>query len=432
MNRRAFIKNSAIATSASMAFSPYPLLSALQRTEPYKVVLIGSGWWGMNILNEAIATKNVDVLALCDVDQNQLKKASDIVQKSTGKIPKGYTDYRECIKKEQPEIVIVGTPDHWHALPTIAAIKSGAHVYVEKPIGHTIAEGRAILNAARKYERVVQVGTHRRVSPHNISAMEFLRSGKVGDIHRVHTFVLYDGGPGTPASPVEVPEGLDWDMWCGPAPLINYRSGIHPKGFRQYLDYANGTMGDWGIHWFDQVLWWTDEKYPKRIYSTGDRFVKEDGSTAPDNQMATFEFEDFTLTWEHRLFAKNYEEAHNIGCYFYGTKGTLHLGWLDGWTFYPKSKDQQIIQEKPTLNQPDQQNIKELWADFINAIEQKTLPACDIEKGHLATNISLLGMISYKLGRSIEWNGEKEKIIKDIDANSMLKREYRGDWKYPV
>lgn len=430
MKRRTFIKQSAAA--ASLAFSANPLLSALKRTAPYRVALIGSGWWGMNILREAIATKNVEVVALCDVDQNQLKPALEEVTKLTGSTPKGYPDYRELIKAEQPEIAIIGTPDHWHALPAIMAIKNGAHVYLEKPIGHTVEEGRAILDTARKRERIVQVGTHRRVSPHNISAMEFLKSGKVGDVHRVHTFVLYDGDAGKQSAPLAVPEGLDWDMWCGPSPLINYRTGIHPKGFRQYLDFANGTMGDWGIHWFDQVLWWTEEKYPKRIFSTGDRFIKKDGTTAPDNQVATFEFEDFTLTWEHRLFAKNYEEAHNIGCYFYGTNGTLHLGWRDGWTFYPKNKNEQTITTKAKLNDPDHQNIKELWADFTQAIEKNELPACDIEKGHLATNISLLGMISYKLGRSIEWNGEKERIVKDVEANNMLKREYRGDWQYPT
>ena len=220
-------------------------------------------------------------------------------------------------------------------------------------------------------------------------------------------------------------------MWLGPAPLRDYNPRIHPKGFRQYLDFANGTMADWGIHWFDQVLWWTEEKYPKNIYSYGNRYIKQDGSDAPDTQLAIFQFESFTLEWEHKLCAGNLNEAHNVGCYFYGTEGTLHLGWLDGWTFYPKGKNKNTIKAEPVLHDPDHQNIKECWADFIRAIEQNKLPVCDIEAGHLASNISLLGMISYKLGRSIAWDGENETIPNDPEANKLLSRSYRGGWEYP-
>ncbi|MFK7981699.1 MAG: Gfo/Idh/MocA family protein [Saprospiraceae bacterium] len=426
MKRRTFIKNSGLTISA------LPILPALHHFKTYRIALIGSGWWGMNILREAIAHGNCKVVALCDVDKRALDAAKLEVDKLTNDRPKIYEDYRDLLAKEKVDIAIIGTPDHWHALPAIAAIKAGAHLYLEKPIGHTIGEGRAILNTARKYGKTVQVGTHRRVSPHNIMAMDFLRSGMVGKVHQVKCFVNYNWATaGQKVAPTAIPEGLNWDMWLGPAPYREYAPGIHPKGFRQYLDFANGQIGDWGIHWFDQILWWTDEKYPKTIYSTGNRFVKADNTDAPDAQLAIFQFENFTLQWEHKLFAKNENEGHNIGCYFYGTKGTLHLGWLDGWSFYPKNKNAEVIHQKPTLNTPDQQNIKELWADFMQAIEKNKLPLCDIEKGHLATNISHLGMISYKLGRSIHWDGLNEKIIDDVAANALLKREYRGDWEYP-
>ncbi|MCB0856105.1 MAG: Gfo/Idh/MocA family oxidoreductase, partial [Bacteroidetes bacterium] len=340
-------------------------------------------------------------------------------------------DFREMLQKTKPEIVIVGTPDHWHALAAIAAIESGAHVYVEKPIAHTIDEGKAMVAAARKYDRVVQVGTHRRVSPHNISAMEFLKQGKAGQISQVECFVNYGQGAGEPAADEEPPKELDWDMWCGPAPLRNYNPQIHPRGFRNFLDYANGTIADWGIHWFDQVLWWTEEKAPKSIYSAGGKFIRKDNSDAPDTQMAIFDFESFTLTWENRRCAPGAHEDHNVGAFFYGTEGTLHLGWIDGWTFYPRKKGDEIINVKPTLHMPDSQNIKELWADFMQSIEEKKLPVCDIHTGHLATNMSLLAMISYKLGRSVEWDSEKEIIIADEEANDYLRREYRGEWVYP-
>src|SRR5690606_7773309 len=139
---------------------------------------------------------------------------------------------------------------------------------------------------------------------------------------------------GEPTPDAEVPEGLNWDFWCGPAPYRQFNPGIHPRGFRQYLEYANGQLGDWGIHWLDQILWWSEEQYPRSVHSSGGRFIRKDSTNAPDTQVATFQFESFTVTWEHRRYAGNDSEKHNIGCYFYGTEGVLHLGWLDGWTFY--------------------------------------------------------------------------------------------------
>lgn len=432
MNRRDFIKNSAAASVAYSAWS-LPLISVAGKTRPYRTALIGSGWWGMNILREAIAAGEAKVVALCDVDQNMVTAAALEVEKLNGDKPKKYGDFRELLAKEKPEIVIVATPDHWHPLITIAAVQQGAHVYVEKPIGHTINEGKAMVKAARANNRMVQVGTHRRVSPHNISGMEFLKSGKAGKIGMVRAFVHYGGGPGQLTPDNEPPQGLNWDMWCGPAPLRPYNKTIHPKGFRSYLDYANGQLGDWGIHWLDQILWWTEEKYPKKIYSTGGRAIRKDNTDAPDHQIATYEFEDFTVNWEHRQFAgNNAEKGENVGCYFYGTEGTFHMGWQQGWTFYPTDKNKPVLHEEPKLNKPDDQNIKQLWANFLQSIKTKQLPVCDIEIGHRSTNMALLGMLSYKLGRSIAWDGSKEIILNDPEANKLLSREYRGEWKYPV
>lgn len=428
MKRRTFIRQT---TQAGLALAAAPYIIPSRRDAKYKLALMGSGWWGNNILREAIRHNSSTVVAICDVDDRALDNTLAEIAKESSDKPKRYKDYREMLQKEKPEIVIVATPDHWHALGAIAALEAGAHVYCEKPISHTINEGKAMLNAARGNNRTMQIGTHRRVSPHNISGMEFLKSGKVGKVSEVKCFINYGQGPGEKAQDTEVPKELDWDMWLGPAPYRPYNTQIHPRGFRQYLDYANGTIGDWGIHWFDQVLWWTEEKYPKKVFSLGDRYVRQDGSDAPDTQHAIFEFEEFTLTWQHKLCAPNANEAHNVGCYFYGTEGTFHMGWTDGWTFYPRSKNQEIISAKPSLNEPDQQNIKELWADFIDAIEKKRRPVCDIEIGYLSTNVSLLGMLSHKLGRSIEWDGEKGMVVNDKEANKLLSRKYRGEWKYP-
>jgi predicted dehydrogenase len=436
MNRRHFLKT---ATAATAAFGAVPILGAEAITR-YRTALIGSGWWGMNILGEAMAAGRSRVVALCDVDTKQLDPAVEKVAKLAGDKPKAYKNYREMLEEEKPELVIVATPDHWHPLATIESVKAGAHVYVEKPVCHTIREGRAMVNAARKHGRIVQVGTHRRVSPHNVSGMNFLKSGKAGKIGCVRAFVHYGGGPEKATPNAEPPESLDWDLWCGPAPLRPYNRLIHPRGFRQFLDYANGQLGDWGIHWMDQILWWTEEKYPRTVFSTGGRPIKgvpvdipeAQTTDAPDSQVAVFEFESFTAVWEHRMFAGNEaEKGENVGCYFYGTEGTFHMGWQQGWTFYPANKSQPVIREPAQLNQPDGQNIKELWANFLQCIQNNTLPVCDIEIGHRSTNMSLLAMISLKTGRSLKWDGEKEIIVGDDYANTLLKRDYRRGYTYP-
>lgn len=452
MNRRTFLHSTAAATT--LAALPTFNLRAAEKSggRKFRTALIGCGWWGNNILGEAMASGACEIVALCDVDARAFEVTLPNVTSGTGDSPKLYKDYREMLAQAKPEIVIVGTPDHWHALPMIAAVKAGAHVYVEKPIGHTIAEGRAMVNAARAAGRVVQVGTHRRISPHNVSGREFLRSGKAGDIGMIRCFVHYGGGPEKPRPTVAVPKELDWDMWCGPAPLRPFnggdprettgasRGGIHPRGFRNYLDYANGTLGDWGIHWLDQILWVTGEKYPKRIYSAGGRPIagpvvntpNEQTTDAPDHQLATYSFDKFDVQWEHRRFANNNtDKGENVGCYFYGTKGIFHMGWQKGWTFYPTDAKQPVVTEEPKLNAPDSQNIKELWADFLEAIRTGKKPVSDIGEVHLSTNMALLGMLSLKLGKSLDWDGEKERITNDASANNLLRRDYRKGYEYP-
>jgi len=435
MNRRQFLKASALAAASTLA-APY--VRAAEAARKYATAIVGAGWWGNNILRCAMEAGQSKIVAICDVDDAALARTAQAVEKGAGDQPKKYKDFRELLAAEKPEILINATPDHWHPLVTIEALKSGAHVYVEKPICHTINEGKAMVKAARAADRVVQVGTHRRVSPHNVSGMKFLRDGQAGKIGMVRAFVHYGGGPESPQAN-EQPKGVDWDMWCGPGPLRPYNRRIHPRGFRGFLDYANGTLGDWGIHWLDQILWIMDEKAPRTVFSTGGRPVKgkpvngPEGQTsdAPDHQVAVYEFENFTVSWEHRQFAgNNAEKGETVGCYFYGTKGTFHMGWQRGWTFYPVGGGQAVHQE-PQLNNPDQQNIRELWADFLDAIANKRRPVCDIEIGHRSTTLALLGMLSMKLGRSVQWDPEKQTIIADDQANKLLARDYRTPWKYP-
>ena len=428
-DRRKFIKHSSMGALGLMV---HPYIVSRQ-TAKYNLVLIGSGWWGTNILREAIRSGEVTVTALCDVDESQLKKCQEEVTKLCSDRPKLYKDYRECIEKEKPQIVINATPDHWHALIAIHAMNHGAHVFLEKPISHTVLEGAAILKAARNNKRICIVDFHRRYSPHNVSGINFLKSGKAGTIKDVKAFVNYGSGPGKKEDQPSIPAGLDWNMYCGPAPLATYTVGMHPRGWRQYRNFANGQLGDWGPHWFNQILWWSEEKAPKTVFSTWGMGGRETWGDAPTTQNVSFQFESFTASWEQSFFNPRRErKSENVGVYFYGTEGTFHMGWQQGWTFYPNNQNKDILHEDPQLDQPDAQNIKLVWADFLRSIKSGQLPQTDIAEGRYATNMALLGMLSAQIGRSISWDDANNKIIGDKEANKLLKREYRGDWKYPV
>ena len=435
MNRRTFLQ---VAANAGILVQA-PFVLAQKPGRKWRIALVGSGWWGKTVLKEAIASGQCKVVALCDVDASALEVAADQVTDLNGDTPKTYLDYRELLEKEKPEIVIIATPDHWHALQTLAALKSGSHVFVEKPTGHTVNESRAMLKASRESGRIVQVGLHRRLGPHHVNAMKFLKSGAVGEVGMVRIFAHSGGGVEKPQRNSEPSEGMNWDMWCGPAPKRPFNGKLHPGGWRNFLDYANGTLGDWGVHWLDQVLMWTEEKYPKRVYSTGGRQIAgapvltelEQTSDAPDHQVAVYDFEKFTCIWEHRRFAENNAEKHRIGAYFYGTKGTLHIGWQDGWTFYPNRDSDLQVHESSQLQQPEGHNLKILWADFLDSIESKRSPAAGIELAHRSSVLPLLGMISLKVGRSIQWDGANEQIVGDAAANALLSRPYRAPYLYP-
>jgi predicted dehydrogenase len=437
LSRRQFIASGAAAGAAWVAA---PFVHASGPRAKFRTALIGSGWWGKNILKEAMEAGRTKVVALCDVDAQMLAAAAETVKDLSGDTPKTYGDFRELLEKEKPEIVIIATPDHWHALIAIAALKAGAHVFVEKPTGHTVYESRAMLKAARESGRMVQVGLHRRIGPHHVSAQKFLKDGSVGTIGMVRLFAHYGGGPEKPSANAAPPEGMNWDMYCGPSALRPFTRKIHPGGWRQFLDFGNGQLGDWGVHWLDQVLAWTDEPYPKRVYSTGGRAIKgkpvlnekEQTTDAPDHQVAVYEFDSFTCVWEHRQFADNTAEKHQIGAYFYGTKGTLHIGWRDGWTFHPANSKEKQVHEDSQLQEPDGHNIKLLWADFLQALDGGNAPVAGIERAHRSSVLPLLGMLSWRLGRSVRWDGAKEEIVADPEANALLSRPYRAPWIYPT
>ena len=436
-NRRSFMKGTATGAAAVFA-GPFgiPALHGADSGKKYRICVIGTGWWGKNIIHEAIASGRVVITGVCDVDRNMRQDAAKQIEEKTGNRPKDYNDFRDMLEAEKPEIVAIATPDHWHPLQTIAAVRAGAHVFCEKPVGHTILEGRAMVKAARECDRKVEIDTHRRFGAHYIAARNFIREGKLGKVAAARVFVHYSSahfGPadGSLAPDIDPPEYLDWDLYCGPSRLRPYNAYIHPGKFRAYSDFAGGQITDWGVHWFDLMRWTFDEVYPTYVSSVGGQRIRHDNPDTPDIQFVQYHFDSFDAEWEHRYFAGNTAERHNVGIYFYGTKGTVHMGWEDGWTFYPADSSTPYHENPTNLHTRDQHNIPEIWADFIDSIENDRLPLCDVEEGHRSTTIGLLGNLSLKIGRGIHWDGEKEICIGDDEATAMLRRTYREPWVYP-
>src|SRR5438270_2185569 len=263
MDRRRFLQTTAAAAFAASAYAA---------DKPRRVGLIGSGWYGKADLFRLIQVAPVEVVSLCDVDKRMLANAADMVatRQASKKRPRTFSDYREMLKEKDLDIVEVATPDHWHALPMIEALKSGADVYVQKPISVDIAEGQAMLAAARKYKRVVQVGTQRRITPHLVEARDnIIRAGKLGKIGLVEIYCYYHMRATENPPDTAPPEYLDYEMWTGPAPMRPYNALVHPRRWRAFMEYGNGIVGDMAIHMFDMVRWMLGLSWPKRISSSG-------------------------------------------------------------------------------------------------------------------------------------------------------------------
>src|SRR4051794_21406389 len=305
MNRRQFISTSA----AGLALASLPNYAAEFADQKKRVGLIGCGWYGKSDLLRLIQVAPVEVVSLCDVDQKMLADAADIVstRQLSKKKPRTYGDYRKMLAEKDLDVVLIGAPDHWHALPMIEAVKSGVDVYCQKPIGVDVVEGQAMLAAARKYNRVVQIGTQRRSTPHLIEARdEFIKTGKLGKIAHVEICCYWHmRAKGNPADE-RPPENLDYEMWTGPAPMRPYNKWVHPRGWRAFMEYGNGIVGDMCIHMLDMVRWMLGLGWPKSVDSSGGILVdKKSKANISDTQTATFDYGDLQMVWNHRSWGEN-------------------------------------------------------------------------------------------------------------------------------
>ncbi|HEY7313976.1 MAG TPA: Gfo/Idh/MocA family oxidoreductase [Gemmataceae bacterium] len=440
MNRRQFLGAGAAGLALSQA--------AFADSKPPRVGLIGTGWYGKVDLLRLIQVAPVEVVSLCDVDKEMLAKAADIVagrQKSKKK-PRTYADHRDMLKEKDLDIVLVATPDHWHALPMIAALESGADVWVQKPISVDVVEGQAMVAAARKHKRVVQVGTQRRSTPHIIEARDrVIKEGLLGKIANVEIYCYYHMRARENPPDTTPPANLDYEMWTGPAPMRPYNNLVHPRSWRAFMEYGNGIMGDMCIHMLDMVRWMLSLGWPKRISSSGGILVdKKSKANITDTQSATFDFGDLQVVWQHRTWGEANDRRFPWGATLYGDKGTLKVD-VYKYEFTPLGK------EKPTQTgkalyeydqYPEDEHEEELekhvasavrghMRDFLRAIGTRGRPVADIEQGHISTASCILANLSMKLGRSLAWDAEKQRVVGDEDANKLLRRPYRKPWVHP-
>ena len=452
MNRRKFLQSSA-AGVAGLALSRTHSFAAELANPQKRVGLIGTGWYGKVDLLRLIQVAPVEVVSLCDVDKQLLTEGAEIVasRQLSKKKPRTYSDYREMLKEKDLDIVLIATPDHWHALPMIAAVQAGADVYVQKPIGVDVVECLAMLAAARKHERVVQVGTQCRSTPHLIEARELIEEGRLGRIGLVETYCYGRRGVSNPPDE-QPPESLDYEMWTGPAPMRPFNKMIHPRGWRSFMEYGNGTIGDMGIHMIDMARWMLDLGWPKRISSTGGNYFHKEGKpNIPDMQTATFDYGDLQMTWQHRHFGESPDPKYRWGATFYGEKGTLKAG-VNGFDFIPLDGGQAIEcawddrhAKYPVDSDefPDDKTEKGIeyhvapairghMKDLLECSESRKRPRADIEQGCISTVACVLANISLQLGRSLVWDPDKGQVMGDDEANRLLARPYRSPWVHPT
>lgn len=444
-DRRRFIKGAA-ATLALSALGDSGI-GFISPGKIYRVALIGTGWYGKGDLFKLIQVAPVEVIALCDVDKNQLSEAAKMVsqRQKSGKTPKLYGDYRKMLSENQLDIVLIGTPDHWHALTAIEAMKAGAHVYVQKPISVDVIEGEAMVAAARKYNRVVQVGTQRRSTPHLVDAKKnIVDAGLLGKVHHVDMCCYYHmRNNGNPAVQ-PVPDFLDYEMYCGPAPLLPYVGLPHIGGWRSRMEYSNGIMGDMGIHMFDATRWMLGLGWPNRISSTGGIYVnKGTRSNISDTQSALFEYDDLNCSWQHRTWGTPADPEFPWAFKIYGDKGTLEAD-VYKYNFIPDGKGEKIhkdvVYEKekypedltePRIEIHTAPATRAHMLNFLNAIETKGRPVADIEEGHISTASCIMANMSMKTGRPVVYDAKKRIVVGDPEMTALLRRLYRQQWKHP-
>ncbi len=389
--------------------------------EKVRVAVIGTGGMGGRHV-EALATNpQCTLVALCDCAIGRYMPNLDKVQQLSGQRPEGFQDFRQVLDRQDVDAVFVATPDHWHPLLAIMGCQAGKDVYVEKPVCTTVREGRAMVEAARRYGRVVQAGTQQRSMPVFQKAMEIVRGGRLGKITSASAWIEANAF-GLGEKPCDVPKGLDWDMWLGPAPYVPF-SFERFGGFMGWHDYARGgQLTNWGIHLMDILQWGIGEDRPLSVQALGGSFLERTGQENYECIEALFEYKGCSATWEQRHSNKHAGKGYGIR--FMGTEGELLVDRSSFVVRHSKNQDTEWVgePEKSWANTDHHNN-------FFDCVRTRKRPAADIEQGFRSTTTVLLAGIALKEQRKLYWDADKEEFIRDAQANRHLTRAYRAPWR---
>ncbi len=434
INRRSFVKKSGTVAGTTIAAAIIPWsVSCSNPSDKIGVALIGCKNMGFTDLKAFLDEENVDCIAMCDIDRNILEDRAAEIEKLKSKRPQIFTDFRKVLELKEVDVVIIGTPDHWHALMMIMALEAGKHVYVEKPMGHSIEECLTMVKAASKYpKQVVQVGMWQRSSQHWLDASEYVRSGKLGDVNLVKAWIYKGMGEPVPAQPNGVaPDYVDYDMWLGPAPAKPFNKNRFHYDFRWFWDYAGGAMTDWGVHLLDFAVHGMKAGYPDSVAPGGGCFLNKGVIETPDIQQAIYNYPNHTMIWECGLIPRMGPYGMHHGVSFTGTKGTLIVS-RNGWQVASEvsNKDQKKFIDDVPL-QPPAGGLKEHVKNFLNGIRKGEKPNASVEVGAQTAIISEMGNIAYRAGTLLHWDTQNMKFAEDA-GNKLSKLTYRDPWKLPV
>ncbi|NJN35634.1 MAG: Gfo/Idh/MocA family oxidoreductase [Saprospiraceae bacterium] len=442
MKRRYFMSQASkivggIAVSQALPFPKiYGKTSAIAPSDKVRLAVIGAKGMGSSIMNSMLKLPEIDVVALCDVDDSVLTNRLKDLDKAGRKQVPTFKDFRKLLEQKDIDAVAIATPDHWHALPMILACETGRDVYVEKPVGRTIEECNVMLAAARKYNRVVQVGQWQRSHKHWQDALDFVKSGKLGKIRLVKTWAYQGWMKTIPIKPDSaIPKGVDYDMWLGPAPKRAFNENRFHFNFRWFWDYAGGLITDWGVHIIDMGLAGLGVQGAKSVMASGGQFYGEPTAMeTPDTLQAIYEFEGVTMIWEHANSLNIGPYGRDHGVAFIGNNGTLVVD-RSGWEVLPEPnrvgwadvKGDKM--EAVPLIKAEGNGLDFHTRNFLDCMKSRQKPNCDIA---IAQNTALncsLGNIAYRTNRKIFWDAAKQTIINDPEADLLTKANYQNGWK---
>jgi predicted dehydrogenase len=424
LSRRQFLNRSA-QNAAGVAAGMVGLSSTVaraDRSQPVRVGVIGVRSQGKSLASKLAAMSDVTVSALCDVDQSLEPAAMKAVTEFQEAAPQWQSDFRRVLDDQNIDAVVIATPDHWHAMMGIMACQAGKDVYVEKPVSHTIEEGQRLVDAARKYDRVMQSGLQQRSGAHFQSAIEVVQSGKLGTVRMARAWVANQRKPLHRRRDETVPTGVDYDLWLGPAPDRNFNANRFHHHWHWFQDYGTGELGNWGVHLLDVARWAMGLDLPTRVSASGGSYVFKGEQEMPDAMMATFHYPLHTISWEHRLWSNHGVEGRGSGVAFYGENGTLVVD-RSGWKVYDC---------RERLNADASELLGSHLRNFIDCVRTRQRPNADIEIGHTSTTMCHLGNIAWQLGREVRFDSVESCFIDDADANRLLTREYRAPWTLPI